>query len=297
MGLWKRLFGSKPQSTPAAGRSLEDTRQSGYWQCQGCGSIHFKQEGLEVLAELQDLGNEVSGGSTCSECGTRHRVAEIASGKFDMQDSDELIAKALADPGNASWDRQRKQWSYRGKPLRGSTGFGTEKPRQLDVSRSSDGTPLFFTVHVGKEAVLHQDLAVVDEITGSVAEEVRNRGVVVPSMLFFSGFDHDSRPIWKIQEIRSWCRLAFERAPHLLTLLTEQTVDPVSWSLIETGEVQEDGAGNCTTAIDPMEWLQLLKESALACGEFLRELGMQEGDDWVEQWFLKRCSHVKENTQ
>lgn len=102
------------QAEPSAGPTSSSKR---YWQCPSCGAIHFKNEGTAELVALLDT--IPSGGSTCSDCGTRSDAGEIYSGALDLDAPDELIDRMLADPGNVSSDPDTKLWHYQGHVIRG----------------------------------------------------------------------------------------------------------------------------------------------------------------------------------
>ena len=83
-----------------------------YWKCSGCGSVMFKKETTQQLAEM---GVGVSGGETCADCMKRHDAKEIYEGKYDFQCDDTLIDQMIADPQNAQGDPETKIWKYKGQ--------------------------------------------------------------------------------------------------------------------------------------------------------------------------------------
>lgn len=273
-------------------KSFKSENQSSYWQCQVCGCIYMKNEILKIALLTSNAGGEVYGGAACSNCGTRHLYADIAAREYDMIDPDELVACAIANRNETVWDDERKKWLHKGQVLHGSAKFGL-RPNQFDEARAANGSLLFFSAHINPVIINKGNIDIVDEILTVVAREIRDRGIVVPCMLLFSGYDNDPRPIWKIPEIRKWCEKVYAKAPHLLTILSEQTVDPFSWSLINTVDTIDFDSHGCLTEINPEEWCEVLKRAGLACDQFLRESGMQNSSVKVEEWLASRLEHVK----
>lgn len=102
------------QSAPAAEPAPSSSR---FWQCPRCGSIHFKNaDTMELVAAL---GTIPSGGTTCSDCGTRSDAADIYSGALDLDAPDDLIDRMLADPERVSSDPDTRVWRYQGQEIRG----------------------------------------------------------------------------------------------------------------------------------------------------------------------------------
>ncbi len=271
----------------SAGTRLQMTTRSSYWQCQGCGSIYVKQK--DSLSELGlSMGMTVMGGRTCGTCGTRHETADIYNGNFDMHAPDVLVAAALQDTENAAWDATKKVWKYKGQELRGSESF--ESPRQKRPSnvrhiRSSDGKTDFSAVVVDKYHLDHADVSEVEELLGSIATQIRERGSFKPCILTFLGFDGDPREVCQIPEIRRWCSAAWKKSPALVPFI-EQDVSGTCMMFILAllnAKVQLQGT-KAAFAVPPHELTPILIKAAESGLAFLESCNYKNGSEYITAW-------------
>lgn len=99
-----------------------------HWQCPRCGALYVKDDDSRQLNEmLLRFGATLSGGVTCADCRTRHDIADVYSGKYDMTEEDDVVAAAIADAANTHMDEKTNTWYHNGRALAG--------PRRLSVAR------------------------------------------------------------------------------------------------------------------------------------------------------------------
>ena len=81
------------------------------------------------------------------------------------------------------------------------------------------------SIPVSREKVLNMDISDSEYISNSVAEELRRTGTYQPWNITISDYDDDSRDLLEIPEVRAWCKKCIEKVPHLLALLSQDTIN------------------------------------------------------------------------
>ena len=312
MSLWNKLFGvtespktglpekespqtsgssNPPSSTiheagcPAPGNIL---KQSGYWQCQGCGAICAKDK-LSIAEFFLSTASTVMGGRTCEVCGTRHEVADISSGKFDMHAPDTLIASAMQDRKNSMWDASARVWKYKRQPLPGSKSFESldhARPSNVRHERSSEGKIVASSLSVDKYHLEHRDATEVDDLLALIGAQIRESGSFRPCMLSFVGFDNDPRAICQIPEIRRWCAEVWSKQPAIVPLL-EQKISGVSKMFmlcLMNVEVKQVDRHSSSFAGSRDEYKAIVMKALLSATELLLSCGYQNAKGYLLEW-------------
>ena len=161
------------------------------------------------------------------------------------------------------------------KRRRAKTGLGDCLDEAHAVRYGEAGGRRFAVMRqcpVQKESVLSVETKDAEDVVRQVRKELCETGAFQPWNLSISGFDMDPRGLFEIPEVRKWCKAAFERSPHLLCMLSP---DSVNWYLpclldLEIGKREGRGLGGSVEVRvkDPSQADRILSEALAAGREF-----------------------------
>jgi hypothetical protein len=96
------------------------------------------------------------------------------------------------------------------------------------------------------------------------------------------GYDDDSRELYLIPEVRKWAAKVFEAAPVLPLLLAEDTVQWFVMCLVDV-EVLGEQSGNLNLSVSAEDAMNVVLSAEQAGWLFLRESGLKEPKDLMEE--------------
>lgn len=118
-----------------------------------------------------------------------------------------------------------------------------------------------------KDTIEALDMTGIEGLLALVTEAVRKNGTFQPCNLSVTDYNDDPRELFQIPEVRAWCKRAFEIAPVLPLLLSEDSVKWFVWSLVNV-EVVAHGVGETQVKVPRDEVMDIVKTSLLDAQEF-----------------------------
>ena len=119
------------------------------------------------------------------------------------------------------------------------------------------------------------DISDAQEIVRCVTEELQRTGTYQPWNMTISGYERDSRELLEIPDVRAWCKKCLDEMPHLMALLSQDTINWFVFCVVDVKVVRKQGGKMEIDMQLPQEDIQMFAVNNMFTRMWFTECGVE----------------------